>query len=350
MMKTSAWIRLCLSMVLGVSASAARAIQIDTVPIGNPGNAGDAGNVQTAGTIGAVPYNFRMGKTEVTNGQYSAFLNAVAKSDPHVLYETDMAIIRSGIPGNYSYAPGMNLPPFIRPPAGGYDYANKPVDNINWYDAIRFTNWLNNGQGNSDTETGAYTILGGGSVPTNFNSIVRNPGAKWFLPNEDEWYKAAYFDGAQNIYYKYPTGTNVTPNNNVPAADTGNSANFNHSSDAYPFQFTDVGAYSLSKSPYGTLDQGGNAAEWIESPAACCITPGAGSRIYRGGMWMDTDFYISALPQSTLGGTFTNILIGFRVATVVPEPKSWVLMVTALVLAVPIGPHRRGRASRQTTE
>ena len=35
---------------------------------------------------------------------------------------------------------------------------NHPVNYVSWYDAIRFANWLNNGQGSGDTETGAYTL------------------------------------------------------------------------------------------------------------------------------------------------------------------------------------------------
>ena len=36
---------------------------------------------------------------------------------------------------------------------------NRPVNWVSWYDAIRFANWLNNGQGNGDTESGSYTLL-----------------------------------------------------------------------------------------------------------------------------------------------------------------------------------------------
>ena len=73
---------------------------------------------------------------------------------------------------------------------------DKPVNFVSWYDAIRFANWLNNGQGDGDTETGAYTLLGGTPTPSNGSSITRNPGATWFLPSEDEWYKAAYYQPA----------------------------------------------------------------------------------------------------------------------------------------------------------
>ena len=72
---------------------------------------------------------------------------------------------------------------------------NHPVNYVTWYNSIRFANWLNNGQGIGDTETGSYTLgsLGADGKPTGGLSITRNPGAKVFLPSENEWYKAAYY-------------------------------------------------------------------------------------------------------------------------------------------------------------
>ena len=67
---------------------------------------------------------------------------------------------------------------------------------VSCFDALRFANWLHNGQGSSDTENGAYTLLGGTPMPTNGASVTRKPAATLVLPSEDEWYKAAYFDPA----------------------------------------------------------------------------------------------------------------------------------------------------------
>ena len=83
---------------------------------------------------------------------------------------------------------------------------------VTWYDAIRFANWLHNGQGSGDTETGAYTLLGNATpTPSNGPSITRNPGATWFLPSENEWYKAAYHNPAANSYSLYPTSSHTVP-------------------------------------------------------------------------------------------------------------------------------------------
>ena len=57
-------------------------IQIDMVTVGNAGNAADSTG------YGAVAYNYQIGKYEVTAGQYTAFLNAVAATDTYGLYNT----------------------------------------------------------------------------------------------------------------------------------------------------------------------------------------------------------------------------------------------------------------------
>ena len=80
-----------------------------------------------------------------------------------------------------------------------------------------------------------------------------------FLPSENEWYKAAYYSPG-GTYFEYPTGTDTETGCVAPASDTGNSANCDTAVNA----LTDVGAYALSASPYGTFDQGGNVAEWNE--------------------------------------------------------------------------------------
>jgi hypothetical protein len=119
--------------------------------LGDPGNACDT---QTQGCFGAVFYTYRIAKQEVTNAQYAEFLNAKAASDPLGLYNTEMGstgfggISRNGGSGSYTYS-------VI---AGRED---KPVNYVSYFDALRFANWLNNGQGGGDTETGAYTLLGG---------------------------------------------------------------------------------------------------------------------------------------------------------------------------------------------
>jgi formylglycine-generating enzyme required for sulfatase activity len=229
-------------------------------------------------------------------------------------------IIRSGVSGNYTYA--------VRGPyfGGPYTYADKPVVYVSWGDAARFANWLHNRQptgaeDSTTTEDGVYT-LSGATTSAQLAAVTRNPGAHWWLPSEDEWYKAAYHknDGATGNYWEYPTHSDSIPDNHKPASDSGNSANFYKNGTSSGFTdltFTNVGAYTLSASAYGTFDQGGNVSEWNETPFDGIY------RGYRGGSWLSQYYSLSAGFWDYDAPTTQNNLYGFRVATnTVPEPAS----------------------------
>jgi formylglycine-generating enzyme required for sulfatase activity len=232
--------------------------------------------------------------------------------------------VRSGSPGSYSYA--------VKPLAVGqgpggtdYTYDNKPLMYVSWYSAVRFANWLHNNQpsgaqNSSTTEDGAYTFTGPAAVGP------RNVGAQWWIPSEDEWYKAAYFDPNLGTYFDYATGTNVAPNNNLPAGDTGNSANYftgSYTTGNFNYPLTDVGAYTLSSSPYGTLDQNGNVNEWNEREFFGTY------RGARGGDYSADAFYLRASYWGYGLPTSGSISLGFRVAEV-PEPSALCLVLMAL--------------------
>src|SRR5690606_13990190 len=109
-------------------------------------------------------------------------------------------------------------------------------------------------------------------------------------------------------YFDYPTGTNAVPGCVLPGADTGNSAN------CWPNgALTDVGAYGLSGSPYGTFDQGGNVWEWNETIVGS-------NRGFRGGGWYGGASYLAASVWGVAGPGFEDSGVGFRVASLVPEP------------------------------
>jgi len=326
-LKTAGFIALLTATL--IAASTSFAVTIDIVPIGNPGNPPDMRYPSLGYPLGrgSVGYSFRMGKTEVTNAQYVEFLNAVAADDRYQLYfpfmtsSTQSGIVRNGTFRNFTYA--------VKPLALGdaYAYENKPVVFVELPSAMRFANWLHNGQphgpqGPATTEDGAYTLA---RVFTDFGAVPRNPGARWWLPTPDEWYKAAYFDPISDTYWDYPTGTNDPPNNRPPSGDTGNSANFffnGYATGNLNYPLTDAGAYALSRSPYGTFDQAGNVREWNKRS-------GYGS-VYSGGSWVDPGYWLSARqigddePQLTAH-------IGFRVATVIPEPSTMLLGALGMV-------------------
>jgi formylglycine-generating enzyme required for sulfatase activity len=333
-MKFSPKFFVLLSAVCGLLAQTSSAqITIPTVLVGNSGNASDSTS------YGGVNYSYYMGTYEVTISQYTAFLNAVAKTDTYSLYNSQMAsdlqiagISRSGIAGNYSYT--------------AINDGNKPVTYVSWFDGARFSNWLQNGQptglqGAGTTETGAYTLNGAISGV----AIARNANANVFLPNENEWYKAAYYDPALNSgsggYWAYPTRNNSIPNSRNGSASDPNSANFfrddgiaNGFNGGYAVNnsltapagsaLTAAGAFSLAASAYGTFDQGGNVWEWSEAVIG-------GSRGIRGGSWSGSDTSMLSTTRSSFSPGNESSIIGFRIAEV-PEPTTIGLMTVGLAL------------------
>jgi hypothetical protein len=278
-------------------APASLAVTIDWVPVGDAGNDSDSAMNCYAAGCGSVSYSYSISSTEVTFAQYVEFLNAKAATDPLELYDTQsvFAVTRTGTPGSYAYE--------VKP-----GFAEKPVNFVTFFDALRFANWLHNGQGEGDTENGSYTLLGGTATPSNAATVARVPSATIAVASENEWYKAAYYDPEAG-YFDYPAGSDAQPTCSAPTA-TPNSANC-----GFVTSLTDVGAYTGSPSPYGTFDQGGNVAEWIDGGE-----PIPGARVVRGGSYTEL---ATTLAAASPGATFAANdypTVGFRLVFV-PEPE-----------------------------
>ena len=196
-------------LVLAFSTSGAPAdIVIETVNVANPGNPPDTRH--TTPGFGAVGYAYDISKYELTLGQYAAFLNAVAGVDTYGLYSGSMSgggdswgggIFRHGSnPRTYSVTPG---------------YENRPISYVSYGDAMRFANWMHNGQptgaqGLTTTEDGSY-FLNGVTSQADLLAVTRKPEATWAIPTENEWYKAAYHknDGVTANYWEQPTSSDA---------------------------------------------------------------------------------------------------------------------------------------------
>lgn len=293
-----------LAATAALITSASAVVTIDYITVGNPGNAAD-----TTG-YGSVGYEYQIGKYEVTNAQYAAFLNAVdpTGNNPNGIYNINMgSSYNGGIAFNSSASVGAKYT--IRTNFG--DMSNRPVNFVSWYDAARFTNWMHNGQGAGDTETGAYNLSG------NTGIVSKNVGATVYIPSEDEWYKAAYFNG-----------TSYSPYANGESSITTADANYGWAVE----QVTEVGAYINDPSPYGTFDQGGNVSEWNDAIISDT------SRGVRGGSF-GSGFYNDPSPllssaRSSAAPTTEDSFTGFRVASV-PEPSAMLLtLLTSGIMLV----------------
>jgi formylglycine-generating enzyme required for sulfatase activity len=287
----------CLTiLILLMLLSAQSVVAQNMAVIGDPGNSRGnltsklGNNNATEGKPGAVDYAFRMSAYEVTNSEYAEFLNAKAKIDlayyqvdnaehydsglyddrmldalPINLYAMEMGssphggIVRSGSRGAFVYT--------VKP-----GFEEKPVNFVNKFDAQRYCNWLTNGKGDGDIETGIYINTGDRNDDSNGNAFYLNTLASddegrghrnaeawanggYALPNADEWAKAAYYDPEKDStggYWIYPNRSDSPP--------SASQGNFDISEID---TVVDVGQYP-SNGVYGVYDLAGNVDEWIE--------------------------------------------------------------------------------------
>jgi formylglycine-generating enzyme required for sulfatase activity len=296
--------------------------------IGNPGNPADPATAApgtTTGRYGTVSRDYRIAVFETTIAQYATFLNAVGATDEYGLYSTDMhtdtriaGIIRQGQPGSFVY--------YVIA-----DSEHKPITYVSWFDAARFSNWMHNGQPAgtqtaATTEDGAYTLNGltSGLPP------ARKPGARFWIPDINEWHKAAYYDPTKagtGGYWRFPMRCDTLTSNTIGATNAANYFDgdfLGSGNNYYPTAnaLTVVGTYgAASNSSYGTADQGGNVWEWTDGVDR---TGNGSTDGLRGGSWFETD-PASRMSSSSSFPTYIYPIeelarAGFRVAGA-PESK-----------------------------
>lgn len=200
--------------------------------IGFPGNKPDRNGK------GCVPYAYELARCALSNADWCDFLNAVGTDSvtAYKLYHKDMT---TGVLGGIDVTNGRYIPKF--------GVEKKPVVYVSYTSLLRYCNWRQTG----GTETGAYDL--------SVRPPRRVPGAKFFLPTDDEWYKAAYFDPKANRYWRYPTCSD-----NIPLQSEANYEKDDTFSIGPPHYLADVDDYADTPSPWGVVQMGGNAWEYLE--------------------------------------------------------------------------------------
>jgi formylglycine-generating enzyme required for sulfatase activity len=288
-------------------------INIDLVPVVDPNNPPD----KTKQKHGTVATAYQIGKYDVTAEQYCMFLNAMAShSDPHELYDPRMetdpdiaCVIRYGDTNRgYSY--------FTIPGREKF-----PITYVSSFSVMRFCNWLEHHQPTAEespeaTESGSF-------IKNDDNKFYPVVGAKWSIPTENQWYKAAYYYPTQNRYFTYGTGTDDAPSNDLNGANSLPSANYrylgNFTIEMQP-HLTPVGTFTKSASFYGALDMSGNVSQWTLTAES----EKSANLIIRGGSWNSSDENdINFSRYGALDPSSRNSTTGFRLVynVVPPSPK-----------------------------
>jgi sulfatase modifying factor 1 len=279
--------------------SGANSFNIAFVPIGNSGNPADTtGNPNPAGSVS---YLYRIGKYEISE-QMVDKANALG---------------------------GLGITKDTRGP-------DKPATSVTWFEAARFTNWLNTSTGHAPAYkfdvSGNFQLWGPADPGYDPNNLFRNSLAKYFLPSANEWYKAAFYDSVAGIYWDYPTGSNSFPVTIASGTSAGSAVL--QQGLAGPADITQAGGLSA----YGTMAQGGNVAEWEETALDLINNDPLELRGGRGGNWDAATSTPGSNVRSASSPMSQGAGGGFRIASIAPEPQ----VATMLVIAVALT-HRRAR-------
>ena len=284
---------------------------IDFVNISNAGNSADPYNGLS--TYGGVPYEYRASTYEITQ---DAITKATASGMANVT-------------------------------AGAWT-GKQPAATISWYKAAAFVNFLNTSSG----KTAAYNLTYSGSWSMALWSSdqawtagginrYRNKDAYYFLPSENEWYKAAYYNAAGTNYFLFPSaasggvsglGPSFGMSGRPIAVASGTNAGtavYNGSATIPAITNPAIVDNAGGLSAYGTMGQGGNVWEWTESAYDGLNNSPSEQRTVRGGSWDSGEHKLRSTLRENVDPTVERDSYGFRVASV-PEPSTGLLVVLGL--------------------
>ena len=206
-----------------------------------------------------------------------------------------------------------------------------PVYDVSWYEAAQFVNWLNTSNGyhaaykfTGTQGTSNYTFdTWDTSEAAGGTNLYRHKNAFYFLPTEDEWVKAAYWNGTSLQTYATKPGDTLHQGNGTNGTGWNYYVNGFATNPPGPWN---VGSGSAEL--YGTYDMMGNVYEWLESPSSDTSYGAESNRGVRGGAHNNYANALSSYSRHNNTPVTESETIGFRVASV-PEPASGGLLLLA---------------------
>jgi sulfatase modifying factor 1 len=231
--------------------------------------------------------SFALGKTEITRGQFAAFVKETAYDVPNKCWTIE--------DGKYEERDGSWR-------KFGYPQDDKhPVACISWNDAHAYTDWL------------SYRT-----------------GKTYRLPTEAEWEYAARAKTSKARYWgenpddacKYANVADKTTQQQIKRAATWKVHNC---TDGFAFS---APAGSFKANAFGLNDMLGNVWEWVEdsyhenyqgAPVDGSAWQGDDKkRVLRGGSWYDAPQFVRAAGRDKSAPTSRYDNIGFRIARMLP--------------------------------
>jgi len=306
----------CLVSGLALTAPAlAQEYDFQWSTIGHPGNrptnTEETAHNPFAPPMGAVGYEYRLAKTEVTAKQWLEFVRAYAPYWSGSRYDSQFI-------GNWVYPANgdPDLPPDYRVDKAAENFPTE----MSWRMAARYCNWLQNGKRpeRDAFENGAYdtSTFTTNSDGTFNDQRTHTAGASFWIPTVDEWIEAAYYDpnrygdGVEG-YWLYNNHSNAAPIYNAPWNGGESNGGIWEGDD---WRYYDVASYPNAKSVWGLYDLSGGVSEYTEGVSGGSTRKAFGSERYAQ-FPADSDLIASLYYTSPPTSTFS----GFRIASTIPS-------------------------------
>jgi formylglycine-generating enzyme required for sulfatase activity len=207
---------------------------------------------------------------------------------------------------------------------------DQPAANMTWYESAAFVNWLNTSRGflpaynlNWSGSTWSMDLWTAADAGYDASNPYRKSLAKYFLPSENEFYKAAFGKSDGSGYYRYTTASDTDPIPVTGGTSEGTAVYYVGSQPASVYR-----AGGLSS--YGTMGQGGNVEGWVESAVDGVNDSATKWRACRNGYWYAVASDLRSTWRNCNHPDYEHDTKGFRVASVedvgsVPEPSTYAL-------------------------
>ena len=205
------------------------------------------------------------------------------------------------------YLGGENPSDFVNP--------DHPVNNVSWYEAASYANWLSTAEGLTPCYNGNNTCTGTLGIDFICSDVTIVSGCNGYkLPTEAQWEYAA----------RAGTITATINGNLTVAEDDCDNVGENINPIAWYCANSDSTMHPVGTkepNPWGLYDMAGNVSEWCEDwygdyPDGPVLDPletdPSGHRIVRGGSWFSEPRALRSAYRGYLPPSWQYLTLGFR--------------------------------------
>jgi len=355
----------CAAVLAGAGWAQAQPVALPPAPTGVEVTREYGIEFSTIRTAGIVPYiapeavpawpvndrgvpaggDYRIARTEITTGQWMDFVNSFSTQSAE-LANFAWPIYWSAVPDLAYSGPGRRWRLNDSIP----NAADASVYGMTWREAAMYCNWLHNGRGTSMSSitAGAYDTstfgAGGPGLNEGFtDQLRRSPGARFWIPDLDEWVAGAFYDPSISRWRFSHYGSDVQPISGLPG-DPGAMTNAwvqNPNVTIESLSELPVWAYG-AQSPWGLLGTSGVEGEWLEDTNGTSTISGLpGARLLiTSAPWADEGGDSILRAGRSADWPQLRGVVSFRIAASIPNPTTG-----ACVLLFGLVAHSRRRLS-----